>query len=332
MSFKIKRASDYLGPYDGTLDWFVKPIIPAGLTVLYGQRSKGKTFVGLSIAAALAAEKPWLRQFEVPSSERVLYIWGEGKPDKRVNAVAARFGIPGMDDVYILEGAVDFTNNKDVKRLIADIEELGISYIVVDHFAACSTGTENDDSVQKSFLRGLHEVRDACSGASALVLMHALDQNPTEPRGNKTILNMADCVINLTSTGHDALTLTCKKPYRDAAPFAPVYLALKQAEIEGEDEQEHSSFVVELRDVPNEIVKQESTKAPRGGRRRPTNVDRLYAALERLGGAGDTSAVLAESGIRPGSFHKAKTQAAESGLIGINGTTITLLKPLPAAA
>ena len=167
--FDARTGDACLGPYSDSCDWLVKPLIPAGTTVLFGPRSSGKTFLALSLAGAAAEGKPWLGQFAVNSSEFVVYVMSEGSAAKRVNALSRTHSKDTLKDVTFIERPVDFTDAREVDafvRFLAD-RKSAPSFLIIDTYGACigTEGSENDDVPVRKLFRGIEQVREKFGGS-----------------------------------------------------------------------------------------------------------------------------------------------------------------------
>jgi hypothetical protein len=98
-------------------EWLIEDVVPTGLSVLYGARSSGKSFVALDWAFCVGTGTSWLGTHEVTRGS-VAYIMAEGSPAYRTQAWKKEHGYVGETaNVYFIERAVDCLKNKQLEAL-----------------------------------------------------------------------------------------------------------------------------------------------------------------------------------------------------------------------
>jgi hypothetical protein len=135
--FAAQRASE----------WIVKNILPrAGLVLLIGQSTAGKSFIALDLAGSIARGEPW-RGHKVKSG-RVAIIAAEGAGGfrKRLAAYSQYHGIESTG-IGVLPYTPDFLNKVDVKEVVLALKAFGrVDVIVIDTLAQVTPGGNENSS------------------------------------------------------------------------------------------------------------------------------------------------------------------------------------------
>lgn len=183
------------------------PVIPEqGLVMVYAARGIGKTFLGLSIAYAVASGSRILR-WAAPRPNPVLYVDGEmplPALQERLRAIAGSASTSSPDHHFFILPADAF--ECDLPNLATEagqkaIEPFleGISFVVLDNLSTLAT-TERDNDVDSwsSMQRWLLKLRRR--GISVLIIHHAAKGG--QQRGTSRREDVLDTVISLKAS-HD---------------------------------------------------------------------------------------------------------------------------------
>src|SRR5262249_22835595 len=123
--FRLYRLSDFK-PLPA-MRWFIKPIVPRyGVTLLFGEPKTGKkTFVGLSMACAIAAGIAWCGFPTIKG--KVLYICGEGFFGvlRRVKAWEKLHGVETGDNLRLLRVPINFFEKADFENALMALKVQG---------------------------------------------------------------------------------------------------------------------------------------------------------------------------------------------------------------
>ena len=162
-------------------EWLLYPFLQERSTcMLYAKRGVGKTYVGLSIALAVAGGVN-IMDFQANKAHKVLYIDGEMAAHdlcERTRALALGLGdrFSGFDNLQFLAADLQTgaTPNIANEQTQAEIERLleGVDLLIIDNLSAlCSYGRENEaeswNPMQRWLLRLKHQ------GKTVLVIDHA---------------------------------------------------------------------------------------------------------------------------------------------------------------
>ena len=168
-----------------------------GLAVLFGPSNVGKTFLGLDMAAHVAASKPW--HGHRVDGGLVIFLAYEGGSGirNRVHLLARKLG-----DIPLRIVRADFVlcDETGVERLLDLLQELSaqrgpVRQIWVDTLAPAMGGQdENSPEGMGRALRGIARLRDA-TGALVVAIHHTGKDESRGARGHSSLRAAADTEI-----------------------------------------------------------------------------------------------------------------------------------------
>lgn len=127
--------------------WLVDGLFPqVGTFQLFGQRSRGKSFLVQDLLFSVAAGHPWLDHFQVNRSGAALYVVGEGGWDlgKRTRGWLDERAVRPERFLAIIEQGIDLRSRDDTNELITLCGEREVVVAVFDTWAAhMPDGDEN---------------------------------------------------------------------------------------------------------------------------------------------------------------------------------------------
>ena len=225
--FEFQQAAEFARGKRGS--YLVKGILPqAGLGVIYGASSSGKTFFALDLVMAVSRGVPW-RGLRVRQGA-VAYICAEGEAGFRDRMLA--FARAADESIaldlavipfHVLGGAPNFLLAPDVNDLVAAAKALGpLKVIVVDTFAQVMPGGNENagEDVGKALAncRKLHQA----TGALVLLIHHSGKDQTKGARGWSGLRAAADVEIEVTRASNDSArvaTVTKMKDGEDGGVF-----------------------------------------------------------------------------------------------------------------
>jgi hypothetical protein len=277
--FRLYRLSDF-DPLPG-MRWFIKPIVPRyGVTLLFGEPKTGKkTFVGLSMACAIAAGIAWCGFPTIKG--KVLYICGEGFFGvlRRVKAWEKLHGVEIGDNLRLLRVPINFFDKPDVDNALMALKMQGFEpdFVVIDTLArSMSGGKENAtedmsqvfehmDYFRAELLR--QQVQDLWTDTGVEIIHHT-GKEGIDYRGSSVIKGAVDALIMVKSDiGSLEITLA-SKGYKDAADFVTFTVGCESVEVETEEGPEGVLAIKGCVDAMGSEVKQ------------PTKADQKLAKME----------------------------------------------------
>jgi hypothetical protein len=208
-------------------EWLVKGVIPKGATVMiFGQPGDYKTFVAISLAAAIATGKPWCGFATSPGES--LYVAGEGLLDVVRRARAwTNLHAPGADpNLSFTWEPIQFLKPKHVTLALAEIHAQSHkpTLVVIDTLARAAVGgDENSAKDMGEFIDQIERFKRA-TGATILIIHHTT-KNGRGERGSSVVRGAIDGLIECDKSGDKRLTLICQKMRLDRA-FADINLKL----------------------------------------------------------------------------------------------------------
>lgn len=181
-------------------DWFIKGLLPkAELVVLYGASGSGKTFVALSLAAAIARGNDW-RGLRTRKA-RVLYIAAEGGTGvgKRVEAYAKHHDINASDlEIGIITVPPNLMQKDDISELVASITASGgVDIIIVDTYAQTTPGANENSGEDMGLALANCRSLTAATGAMVLLVHHSGKDASRGARGWSGLRAAADAQLEV---------------------------------------------------------------------------------------------------------------------------------------
>jgi hypothetical protein len=198
-----------------------------GLTVLFGPRGLGKTFLALGWSFSHATGMAWHGRDVKPG--RVVYIMGEGRGGlpTRVRAQKDHLGIHGEAGVYFITTAVPMLNMAEVDRLISTIETLGTPPVTIVWDTLSRTfcgGDENSSKDMAMYVAAIDRVKETF-GSTAIVQHHTGHGSAERERGSSVLGGAADTIVALRNQD-GTIEMTCEKQ-KDSREFEPLLLNLR---------------------------------------------------------------------------------------------------------
>jgi hypothetical protein len=181
--------------------WLIDGVLPAeSLTLLYGPKGHGKSFVTVDMAMSVAHGHQWAgRQVR---QGPVLYVIGEGASGmhKRQDAwLEHRQPGGAAHPVIWLPWRVNLMDDHQVTELVDIVTDEQPVLVVVDTLNRCSAGAdENSPRDMGQLVASLDRIRDA--GAAALPVHHAGKDLSKGARGHTALQGAADAVFKVTGS------------------------------------------------------------------------------------------------------------------------------------
>jgi len=207
------------------LRWLVDGVLPSdGLAALVGPSGKGKTFLTIGLAGAVATGQSWLG-CATGDAAPVLYIAAEGTAGlkQRVAAWVSFHKAPADLPVYFICETVNLMTVEDVAHVTAAISAMPVppALVVVDTLhRAMVGGDENSAKDVGIVVQHADAIRRFC-GCTVLVVHHNKKDADVE-RGSTALRGACDAMLMLRDD-EDSRTLICEKQ-KDGDNFAPITL------------------------------------------------------------------------------------------------------------
>lgn len=204
--------------------WIVKGVLPrAGLAVIYGASSSGKTFFTLDLVSAVARGVDW-RGARVEKG-RVLYVVAEGAGGfrNRLQAYCESQGVePGEFDMCFLRQAPNLLTKDDIREFLEQVVPLGrFDVIVIDTYARAMAGGNENDAKDVGQAVAHCEILHRKTGALVVLVHHSGKDATKGARGSGALRAAADLEIEVVQTReYRAATVTKQKDGADGAEYA----------------------------------------------------------------------------------------------------------------
>lgn len=220
--------------------WLIDGVIPAdAFGMIYGPSGAYKSFLGLDMAASIAAAKTWHGR-DVDNSGHVIYIGAEGAAGLhlRKKAWEIRYQQP-LRNLGILGAAVTINEAIECQLLVdlcltaADELQAPIRLVVIDTLARTFAGDENSAAEMGAFVRSCDRIREV-TGATVLVIHHSGKDADKGARGSSALRAACDFEFKVTSSGKKVTKLTCTKA-KDSDPIDDMGFKLDSVDIGRKD-------------------------------------------------------------------------------------------------
>lgn len=195
--------------------WFYR----RSLAVLYGPPKKGKTFVAVDLALAVATGRPWMGG--PTEAGHVVYCLGEGVAglSRRLEAWRLHHGHADPADLSILPHVPQLHNPTDVADFIEAVGPARPALIIIDTLARAIVGVdENASKDMGEVVAQLDRIKEA-TGACVLVLHHTGKDAARGTRGSSALTGAIDTGVEVRGDPQ-AMTLATTEQ-KDAEPVDP---------------------------------------------------------------------------------------------------------------
>lgn len=208
--------------------WLVHQVLPeGGLGLLYGPSEIGKSFVALDLAHSIATGQKWLGR--ATRQGRVVYVAaGEGVPGlhARLNAWEGQRG--ALTNVGYITEAIQIHQEQPLRKLLATLEPIEPALVVIDTFARCFVGCNENSFEDMSKMTGAAD-RIRATGAAVLFVHHTGrpdDEGKVHERGHTSLISACDSAMEIEALGEGKdRVLKCRKQ-KDGDHFYPIYFEL----------------------------------------------------------------------------------------------------------
>lgn len=187
-------------------EWIIKNVLPkAGLVMIYGQSTAGKSFVALDLALSVARGIPW--RGHKTNQSRVVYVVAEGTGgfSSRIKAYEQHNQI-SLDNcpILLLPAAPNLLNQAEIPLVNAINASGGADLIVIDTFAQTTPGANENSSEDMGKALGAVKYIHEETGAMILLVHHAGKDISRGARGWSGLKAAADVEILVDRPNDDS--------------------------------------------------------------------------------------------------------------------------------
>jgi putative DNA primase/helicase len=243
-----------------TLSWRVRGVLPAfGLAGLYGPSASGKSFLALSMAAAIAEGEPWFGCRVEAAPVVYVALEGEAGLKLRVQAWEAHHQRTLPANLLMMIQTFKLTEVLDVDDLAAVVPAGAVVFIDTLNRAA-PTADENSSRDMGDILEGASRLQRRVGGL--VVLIHHSGKDVTKGlRGHSSLFAALDAAIEVSRQGNQREWRVAKvKDGQDGNSYA-FSLLTKALGVDKYDESITSCVVVSAGATEDVIA----AKLPQGG-------------------------------------------------------------------
>lgn len=213
---EVYRASELYGKHLEAPPTIIRGVVPAGLTILAGAPKKGKSWMSLAMAIAVATGQPWLGM-ETQQGD-VLYMDLESAQYRVQKRLEKLLVGPGPDRLYITHKSERLEEGllEQIQKWIESVESP--SLIIIDTYGRVDAGKRKGENAYQGDTRVLGEVQKfAIQRKIAILVVHHLRKvsggimdDPLERiSGSMGLTGAADAVMILDSKrGEEDATLS----------------------------------------------------------------------------------------------------------------------------
>ncbi|HCE07015.1 MAG TPA: hypothetical protein DEQ40_00125, partial [Oxalobacteraceae bacterium] len=185
-----------------------------------GESGSGKSFFVIDIMASIARGLPWRDRAVKQGTVAYICAEGAGGFKRRLKAYAEHQGLDLADlPIEVLGDAPNLMETTDTRDLIAALQRVKPSVIVVDTFSQSFIGNENSgEDVGRALghCKLLHKV----TGAPVILVHHSGKDASKGARGWSGLRAAADAEIEIVRIGDDrAATISKMKDGEDGLEF-----------------------------------------------------------------------------------------------------------------
>lgn len=204
-------------------NWIIKGVLPrAGLGVIYGASSSGKTFFTLDMVGAVARGVEW-RGVQAKKG-RVLYVVAEGAGGfrNRLQAYCEAHEVdPGQFDIGFLRQAPNLLTKDDIREFLKEVIAYGkVDLIIIDTYARAMAGGNENDAKDVGQAVAHCDIIHRKTGAMVLLVHHSGKDATKGARGSGALRAAADLEIEVVQTReYRAATVTKQKDGADGAEY-----------------------------------------------------------------------------------------------------------------
>jgi hypothetical protein len=206
-----------------SVDFRIQDILPGGLTIIFGDTSVGKTFLGVDMGMCIATGRSW---FGRESRQGVVvYVMAEGVfgAYPRVEAWCHEHGAEPPDSILFIPEPVNFLDSGEVARLEQTLTAVNPDHLFIDTLArSMAGGDENSAQDMGKFIDAVERLRRRFNMDTTVI--HHTGRNGEDERGSSALKAAADASLKLVRED-SGMRLECRK-MKDAAEFEPWHLHL----------------------------------------------------------------------------------------------------------
>lgn len=195
--YKVMSSSDLNAQPD--LTWRVKRVLPAsGLAALFGPSGSGKSFLALSLAAAIAHGRPWFGYRVIQAPVVYVMLEGEGGIKNRVAALEKAEGKLPDDSFGVIAQQFHLTSSQDVNDLAAVIAQGAVVFI--DTLNRAAPSSDENSSKDMGEIIAAAKALQASVGGLVVVVHHTGKDASKGMRGHSSLHAALDAAIEVTKT------------------------------------------------------------------------------------------------------------------------------------
>ncbi len=212
------------------IEYLVEGLIPKkSLAEIHAPPGAGKSFLALDISLAVASGRSWNGR-EVDRGN-VLYVAAEGSSGLPQRVAAWKHAAevsPGRQGVWFSTQPLQLLERASVLEFAEAVRDMGhggISLLVIDTFARCFAGGDENSSRDMGVAIDAADLLRTVLDCAVLIIHHTRKDGEVE-RGSTALRGALDVMMAVRLEGEGELTLSCEK-MKDAAEFERIDLQLK---------------------------------------------------------------------------------------------------------
>lgn len=181
--------------------WRVKGLIPsAGVAMIYGASTSGKSFFALDLGMGIARGEAW--RGHTTKQGAVVYVCAEGADDfaKRVTAYTKHHNT-GALPFEVIDAAPNLMVKADVEALTAELMRAPVGILFLDTLACMSVGGDENTAKDMAILIDHCKLISRMTGALVVLVHHTGKDESKGARGSSSLYGAMDTVIEISRAG-----------------------------------------------------------------------------------------------------------------------------------
>lgn len=301
--------------------WIVKGILEADcFACFFGASGSGKSFLTLSLAAHIAANRPFCGK-DIKRSGPIIYIAGEGYSGLKRRLVAWELynetKIPPKT-LFISRAPAELGSPESMAAVAESIREIAEEHgrpalIIIDTWARSLMGDENSSADVNAAIRDLDALRREYE-ASAIVVHHIGKGDTKAARGSSALKGAVDAEYRIENK--DGILAFSNSKMKDGDPTEPLTFGFNSVDLGIVDDDGESVFSSVVSPINVEIVNTIDTTKREG---------QAMDIINRAGGTIKTRQFHEEMkalGVSQKTVKRVKDRLVEDGKIQIDGPNI----------
>lgn len=280
--FKLTPASE-LTEKPKPIDWLIKGVIEReSIGMVFGPPANGKSLIVLDWGFCCAAGRDW--EGRPTKKTAVVILAGEGHAGyaRRLKALEQKYRLSSPNSLLLSDQSAQLDDSGSCDDVVKAIQETGldVGLVVVDTLNRNFASDENSSKDVAVFISNLERFFKPL-GAAVIVVHHSGHNESGRSRGSSALRGAMDAEYQI-SKSENIVSLSCTKA-KDFEPLKPLDFALKQVQLNWQDDDGQPLTSVHLEFTGEAINQPKKTEKPKLTAREDQILQSLTDALKNHG-------------------------------------------------